>query len=396
MPTESRQHDLPAILGGPAIRPDGPPDWPMDDPAVQAALQHAIDHRMWGKYHSTACDQLSERLAAYLGTENVMLCSSGTVAIELALRGLGIKAGDEVILAAYDFKGNFQDVLAVGAIPVLVDVDPYNWNMDPKQLDVGVTDQTAAIIISHLHGGFVPMYDAYHVIDRHGIPVIEDACQVPGGNIHGCRAGTNGDVGVFSFGGSKLMTSGRGGCLFGDAAIIQRARIYANRGNDAYPLSEFQAAILVPQLEQLDERNITRDANAQFLCRELRQRDGLVPFQNREVADMPYGSQPVFYKVGFQYEPAAFDGLSRDVFARAMRAEGIALDPGFRSLHKIHGRRRFRSVGELPNATDADERVLTLHHPILLGTHDDMRQILDAVEKIRRYAKIIRQKLDLA
>ena len=393
METNSSDQDLPAILGGLPIRGDGPPDWPTTDPTIQTALQTAIDHRLWGKYHATACDELSNLLAKYLGTESVLLCSSGAVAIELALRGLGIKPGDEVVMAAYDFKGNFQDVLAVGATPVLVDIDPKNWNLDPTQLDAAITEKTAAIIVSHLHGGFVPMYEAADAIDRHGIPVIEDACQVPGATIHGCPAGNNGDVGVFSFGGSKLMTSGRGGCLFGDPGIIQRARLYATRGNDAYPLSEFQAAILVPQLEQLDERNRTRDTNAQFLIRELDQREGLLPFQNREVEHLPYGSQPVYYKLGLQYDPAAFDGLSRDVFARAVRAEGIALDPGFRALHKIHGRRRFRSHGELPNATDADARVVTLHHPILLGNHDDMCQILDAIEKIRRHAKMIRQRL---
>ena len=394
--TINSDNNLPALFGGPPIRPEGPPDWPMDDPTVQAALQHAIDHRLWGKYHADACDELSERLGEYLSTENVMLCSSGTVAIELALRGVGVQPGDEVIVAAYDFKGNFQDVLAVGATPVLVDVDPLNWNMDPGQLDEACTDQTAAIILSHLHGGFVPLHMAYERIDRHGIPVIEDACQMPGGTVQGGKAGTNGDVGVFSFGGSKLMTSGRGGCLFGDAGSIQRARLYANRGNDAYPLSEFQAAILIPQLEQLDERNTARDANAQFLCRALQHIAGLVPFQNHDPDDRPYGSQPGYYKIGIQYEPDVFGGLSRDVFARAMRAEGIAMDPGFRSLHKIHGRGRFRAVGDLPNATDADERVLTLHHPILLGTHEDMQQILDAVEKIRRHAKMIREKTDTA
>ena len=79
-----------------------------------------------------------------------------------------------------------------------------------------------------------------------------------------------------------------------------------------------------------------------------------------------------------------------------MCAEGIAIDPGFRALHLIHSRRRFRQIGELPNATDADARVLTLHHPILLGTPEDMQQIVDALDKIRRHATMMRKKFEVS
>ena len=96
--------DLPAILGGEAIRPNGPPVWPLDDAGVREVLEAAIENRIWGRYNADACEDLTQRLAAYLNLGHVMLCSSGTVAIELALRGLGVGDGDEVILAAYDFK----------------------------------------------------------------------------------------------------------------------------------------------------------------------------------------------------------------------------------------------------------------------------------------------------
>lgn len=218
-----------------------------------------------------------------------------------------------------------------------------------------------------------------------GVAVIEDACQMPGAVIAGRPAGTWGDVGVLSFGGSKLLSAGRGGALFTNRAeIVQRARLYSHRGNEAYPLSELQAAVLVPQWNRLDERNRQRTENANRLCGMLADRPGLVPF----LKSIPE-TTPGYYKLGFQYDPRAFDGLSRDRFAEAMRAEGIAVDPGFRSLHTIHSRRRYRQVGDLPVATGADERVLTLHHPVLLGEPEEIDQIVTAIEKVRCYASEI-------
>ena len=377
--------DLPAILGGEPVRSEGPPEWPFADPAVAEALQRAVDEGTWGKYHGPNCEELAERLAADHECEHVVLCSSGTVAVELALRGLRIGDGDEVILAAYDFKGNFQDVLTVGATPVLVDVDPGNWNLDPDGIEAAISPTTKAIIVSHLHGGVVPMPKLMDVARAHRLPVIEDACQMPGAVLEGRKIGTWGDVGILSFGGSKLLSAGRGGAFFtNDPDIVQRARLYSHRGNEAYPLSELQAAALIPQLNQLEARNRHRADNVDLLHKLLSTQHGLTPFRNR-MAD----SAPGYYKLGFQYDPAEFGELSRDVFSAAMRAEGIALDAGFRSLHDIHSGRRYRKRGDLPNATQADKFVLTLHHPVLLGTDEEIRQIRTALDKIRRYATMI-------
>lgn len=377
--------DLPAIVGGPPVRPEGPPGWPPADPAIADALQRALADRTWGKYLGPDCEELAARLAAFHACKHVVLCASGTVAVELALRGLKVGPGDEVILAAYDFKGNIQNVLALGATPVLVDVDPHNWNLDPAQLDAAITPATKAILVSHLHGGIVPMPAVMQIAGARGIPVIEDACQMPGARIHGRPAGTWGDVGVLSFGGSKLLSAGRGGAvLTSDDAVAQRIRLWTFRGNEAYPLSELQAAVLIPQLERLDERNRLRAAGAARLCEWLDEFAGLRPLWNP-----PSDSKPGYYKLGLQYDPAEFDGLSRDALAAAIRAEGIALDPGLRGLHRTHSPRRFRRARELANADAADAGILTLHHPVLLGDEADLRQIILALEKVRRFARMI-------
>lgn len=353
-----------------------PPTWPLPDEAVEAALRRAFADGSWGKYHGPNCRELSERLAAMHDCEHVVLTCSGTAAVELALRGLRVGPGDEVILSAYDFEGNFKNVLAVGAKPVLVDVDFVSGQLDTDQLDAARSPQTKAIIASHLHGGVVAMRAVRAFADQHQIAVLEDACQMPGAIVHGRVAGTWGDVGVLSFGGSKLLTAGRGGALVTrDAEIAQRIRVQTQRGNEAYPLSELQAAVLVPQLDRLNERNRLRSESVLRLLELLSDVAGLRCFVDAGPADE---SRPGFYKLGFWFEAATF-GCSRDDFACAMRAVGVALDPGFRALHRTHARGRYRAMNGLPHATRADEAILVLHHPVLLGTDEDLRRIREAI-----------------
>src|SRR5262249_27521235 len=134
-------------------------------------------------------------------------------AVELALRALKVGPGDEVVLAAYDYPGNFLSVHAVGAHPVLVDVELGNWNLGPERLAEAIGPATRAVIASHLHGGLVPMREVMEVAAARGVAVVEDAAQAPGAEVQGRKAGTWGDAGVLSFGGSKLLTAGRGGAL---------------------------------------------------------------------------------------------------------------------------------------------------------------------------------------
>lgn len=365
-----------------------PPVWPLPDEAVEAALRRAFADGSWGKYHGPNCRELSERLAALHGCEHVVLTCSGTAAIELALRGLRVDPGDEVILSAYDFEGNFKNVLAVGAKPVLVDVDSASGQLDTHQLEAARSPTTKAIIASHLHGGVISMPAVRAFADQHSIAVVEDACQMPGAIVQGRVAGTWGDIGVLSFGGSKLLTSGRGGALVTrNAEIAQRIRVQTQRGNDAYPLSELQAAVLVPQLDRLDERNQLRADNVSRLLSLLNDVVGLRCFAEAAGSGDPRRAQagdsrPGFYKLGFWFDAVAA-GCSRDDFACVMRAAGVQFDPGFRALHLTHARGRFRAVNDLPHATRADEAILVLHHPVLLGADEDLLAIREAMNLSR-------------
>jgi perosamine synthetase len=273
---------------------------------------------------------------------------------------------------------------------VLGEIDAASGNLDAGRLEAALGPATKAILVSHLHGGLVPMPDVMRIARTRGVPVVEDACQMPGATVCGRAAGTWGDVGVLSFGGSKLLSAGRGGALVtASGDVAQRVRLYVQRGNDAYPLSEMQAAVLVPQLDRLADDNARRAAAVARLIEMLAERGlaGLRPFSNAPSDAGP--SSPGYYKLGFWYDAESFGGLPRDAFAKAVRAEGIALDSGFRSLHAIHSARRFRATGDLSMATRADDSVLTLHHPVLLGGAEDIAQVVEAIERVQRSAREI-------
>ncbi len=176
-------------------------------------MQAAWRDGSWGKYQGGGVERLERRLAELHGVAHAAVCASGTLAVELALRALKVGPGDEVVLAAYDYPGNFLAVHAVGARPVLADVAPDDWNLDVHSLAEAFGPAVRAAIVSHLHGGLVPMRELTELTQARNVAVIEDAAQAPGAMIQGRRAGMWGDVGVLSFGGSKLLSAGRGGAL---------------------------------------------------------------------------------------------------------------------------------------------------------------------------------------
>jgi dTDP-4-amino-4,6-dideoxygalactose transaminase len=373
----------PALLGGPPVRPQGPPPWPLLDEDVLHALQAAYHDGSWGKYHGGHVERLEQRLRDYHQIEHAAVCGSGTFAIELALRALRVGPGDEVILAAYDYPGNFLSVHAVGAVPVLVDLAPDRWTLDPGRLAAAVSPATRAVIVSHLHGSVAPLRE--FVAAAQGLAVIEDAAQAPGGLVQGQRAGTWGDAGVLSFGGSKLLTAGRGGVLLTRRAdVAQRARVLLGRGNNLVcPLSELQAAVLLPQLDRLDARNAHRARSVALLTERLARVAGLRGFVNQEV-----DNQPGYYKLGFRLDAERL-GLPREHFVAALRAEGIAFDEGFRALHRGRSPSRFRRAGDLAEADRAHDQTVVLHHPVLLGGLQEIEEVIRAVEKVVAHAEEI-------
>ena len=354
---------------------DGPPPWPINDQKVRKALFDAFEDGSWGKYQGHNCSELVEQLCQFHNTKFAKLTSSGTIAIEVALRAVGVSAGDEVILAAYDFSGNFRSIERIGAIPVLVDIDPNTWSFSAEHLVYAFSEKTKAIVVSHLHGGIAPMSELKELCQQRGVAIVEDACQATGARLKEGVAGSIGDIGVISFGGSKLLTAGRGGAILtSNEHWIQRIRIDCDQGNDAYALSELQAAVLKPQLEKLDQQNNVRAKNASRLIRSVNRPEF------RPVTLPEKDCQASYYKIAWLIDPEKLK-VTRDELIRSVQQRGIALDIGFRGFTK-RSSRRCRKPHSLSHSELASANTVLLHHPILLKDAEQIEKVVEVIKDV--------------
>ena len=367
MASSDRRDNAPSI---PAI------PWPGPDSDVAAMLRQMAENGTWGQYAGPHCNALRASLSTHFERQDVQLCCSGTAAVELCLRGVNVSEGDEVILAGYDFKANFVNILTLQAVPVVVDTIPGRPEIDPKQVASAITDRTRAVIVSHLHGCHAAMAQIVAIAQQHGIAVIEDACQNPGALVEGQVAGSWGQVSALSFGGSKLLSAGRGGAvLTNDSRIHQRIRLYTQRGNDAYPMSEMQAAVLLPQLEKLKQRNQQRSV----AVGQIRERLAEHAFIELVTTEDTEDSSPAFYKVAFRLTKAT-DRQQLEQLSHQLRQVGVPLDPAFHAIHLTHSRRRFRSGDSLEHAAALHHQLMTLHHPILLSDRETIDTLCNLID----------------
>ncbi len=368
-----------AIDGGPPAITQPPPAWPIADAAIHHAIARALDDSSWGTYHGPWLDQLEAQLRRTFDVSHVTCCSSGTVAVELALRGVGVKENDEVILAGYDFPGNFRAIEAIGAIPVLTDVVADGWVMDFEAIETAVSDKTVAVLVSHLHGQIadIPaLRQRMEELGRGQIQIVEDVCQTPGGAIGGQPLGSFGDASTLSFGGSKLLSAGRGGAvLTNDAKIAQRIKIANDRGNEAYPLSQLQAIVLGPQIDQLESMNAQRNRNAHRLLQSIEPMTTLSGMSQQVTGKTV---TPAFFKLPVILKRGRW---ARERWLYAAQTEGLPVGSGFRGFTK-RSSRRCRKTSTLENCRIAAEQTVLLHHPILRSDDQTIEQIEQALRKL--------------
>jgi len=340
-------------------------DLELVDSDIQAILAELAKTAAWSLYSGPHLESLVDLMKTRFHRAHAQLCCSGTFAIELALRGCRIEAGDEVLLAAYDFPGNFRAIEAVAASVAVVDIPKNTWSLNnTDELDRAIGPKTKAIIVSHLHGTTASMAAICQWARDRELYVIEDACQAPGAVIQGKPAGAWGDCSVFSFGGSKLLSSGRGGAIVtDDAHIDQRMRIYRERGNDAFAMSELQAAVLGPQLQKLDMRHAQRaDAITQSEAAVSSFRWLVCPTRSESV------SKNAYYKWGFRIQPQKSSAIElRDAVVQILNHRGVLTGSGFHGFsHRSN--KRCRRAGLLPNAEQAAQTTVLVHHTMLNTT----------------------------
>jgi dTDP-4-amino-4,6-dideoxygalactose transaminase len=308
-------------------------------------IQQAFDAN-WVSPAGPHIDAFEKRLAEYNGIAHCAALSSGTAAIHLALIILGVKSGDEVICSTFTFSGSCNPIMYVGATPVFIDSEPETWNMDPELLEEAIVDRIKkgrkpkAIVLVHLYGMPAKINELVSVSRKYEIPIVEDAAEALGSTYEGKKAGTFGDIGIYSFNGNKIITTSSGGAMVSENENwIKKARFLATQARDAAPhyqhsevgynyrLSNISAGIGLGQLKVIDERVRQRRANFDFYKAAIGLISGvafqpgvLSTFSNRWLTTVVIDSA----KVG---------GVSREDIRLGLEKENIESRPLWKPMH---------------------------------------------------------------
>ena len=244
---------------------------------IRAEIQVALDRVIESQHFISGpeVEGLETEIAAYSQCAYGIGVSSGTDALLVALMALCLEQGDEVITTPYTFVATMTAAIRLGAKPVLVDIDPHTFNIDPNRVEAAVTARTRALLPVHLFGQVAEMDPLLSISQKHGLPLIEDAAQAIGAEYHTRRAGSMGSLGCFSFFPSKNLGGfGDGGMLVAkDPGLAQQVRLLRNHGQQPkyhckvvsgnFRLDELQAAVLRVKLHHLDDWTRARQRNAQ-------------------------------------------------------------------------------------------------------------------------------------
>ncbi|MCC6389724.1 MAG: DegT/DnrJ/EryC1/StrS family aminotransferase [Bryobacterales bacterium] len=401
-----------ALFGGEPVRVKPFPAWPaFDEREERYALEVVRSGRWWRYTLGEAVDadaaspgepskvaEFQQRFAHVQGARYGIACASGTAALEVALRALGVGSGDEVIVPPYTFVATATAPLLIGATPVFCDIDLATFNMSPARFEEAITPRTRAVIPVHFAGLAADMDAILAIAKRHGIAVLEDAAHAHGGTWMGKGLGSIGAAGVFSFQASKNMTAGEGGLITTndeDLAEICESLIWGGRHAGQpwythyrlgwnYRLTEFQGAILLAQLERLPEQTARRRANAAYLTSRLRDIPGI---SSLEAPDYATGHSHHLFVLRFE---AKEFGLTREQFLEGLQAEGIPVLSGY--AHSLFRNPMFldpalgvdgeKYTALCPNSERACRETVWLEHRLLLGDQEDMEDIVRAVGKV--------------
>jgi len=285
----------------------------------------------WGDQCYAYIEKFERGFANYLGAQYAIATSSCTGAMHMGLAALGLGRGDEVILADINWIATASPVVHLGATPVLVDILPETWCLDPEKVEAAITPRTKAIIATHIYGSLCEMEALMDIGRRHGIPVIEDAAEALGSIFHGKRAGSIGAFGTFSFHGTKTLTTGEGGMFVtSDPKLYERVLTLSNHGRAKgesrqfwservgfkYKMSNIQAAIGCAQLERIDE--LVGKKRAIFAL----YKDALAPLASVTAMNVEHANTLNSYWM----PTLVFDeqaGFDRDALLRMFKAENI-------------------------------------------------------------------------
>ena len=399
-----------AAFGGRPVRARPWPRWPRATPATLAAVTDVLESSRWalsGPFDGRECYErrFARAFAEFHGVPHCTPTANGTGALTIALQALGVGRGDEVLVPGLTWVACASAVANLGAVPVLVDIDPDTLAMSPAAARAAWSERTAAVLLVHLCCGVADL-DAFADLARErGVPLLEDCAQAHGARWRGRPVGTLGAIGCFSMQQSKLLTSGEGGAaITADDHLHDRMEQYRSDGRRYVDepvagrlelvevgavqgrnlcISELQAAVLLDGLGRLCQENEVRADRARHLGSLLEKVEG--------VSMLPPDSRVTtrtYYNLVLRFEPAAFAGAPVDAVARALSAElGTMVNPLYVPLdrHPLLAATRMPPA-DLPEAERARRTCATLTHPVLLDDRTGMEDVVAAIRKVQRLA----------
>ncbi len=400
----------PALLGGRPVRAKPFPAWPVWDPKAEERVLGVLRSGKWFRGSGTVVSQFEEKYAALLGAKRCVATMNGTNALLTALHVLDIGVGDEVIVSPYTFIATYNVVLNSAALPVFADTDPETFQIDPDKIEERITENTRAILPVHILGLPANMDKINAIARKHNLKVIEDACQAWLAEWRGKKCGTIGDLGCFSFQESKHLPCGEGGAVVGnDEALMDRVWSYHNcgrpygciKGKNGYPIignnrrmTEYQAAILLNQMERLEAQTAKRIENANYLTSRIKDVPGIVSHKLYE------GAKAVYHLYPFRYKKEQFNNVPRNRFLAALRAEGIPCSGGYgpqyrddlieaaltsKNFQRSFSKQRldrYRQELRYPANDQLCQEAVWLTQNMLLGPKGDIDDIANAIQKL--------------
>ena len=314
-----------------------------------------------------------EEFARWLAVDAAVATNSGTSALIAALRAVGVRPGDEVIVPALTFVATANAVLNCGARPVLVDVLPDSWNLDPRAAAEAIGKNTRAIIAVHLFGLAAPMSELIALAEKANVALVEDACEAIGSTYGSRFVGGLSDVGVFGFYPNKVLTTGEGGMVVStDTNVVETARAISNQGygsngqllkrampGHSFRMNEFGAALGRAQLDSIESRLVERDRLAVKYIDALGSVNGLtMPVTDSESR-----------RGWFTFPMLLPQEINRDRVMVAMKDQGIETADYFPALHDLPDYGDFCiQRSPLDTARDVGQRLLCV--PLWEGLDD--------------------------
>ncbi len=390
------------------------PQWPIHDNEEIKALENVIKSGKWWigspeVHQGENVWKFQEEFSQFQESKHCVATFNGTVSLELALLSFGVGLGDEVIVSDYTFVASASSVIATNAVSIFCDINPETFVMDVDKVGGLITERTKAIMPVYLGGNPVEMDRLMEIAEKNDLMVIEDCAHAHGSRYKGKRVGNWGDAGSFSFQASKILTGGEGGAVItnnddladllysiGDCGREKGKYFYNHfRYGSNFRMSEYQGAVLRPQLRKLPKQHVLRNENGKYFMGELNEIDGI------SVMKLTLGTEECgYYVYPIIFKPEKFNGMTKADFYSKLNSFDIPTDDCYPPLHSLNC---FKSVDlrkaidysnanwggdksddkNFPVVSDIFSRCVEFPHELLLASRDKLDSVVEFIKSLQ-------------